>query len=220
MTVLWRAHRPDRARLHEHVAADAALYWGGFGLVARTAARHAGWLGIATMVLAFTPPAFFFAGLIWRDILFADVWLFAAALTYATASRPAAIRWPAQTIAMLLVGLGVLLRPNAIIAAPLLAAYVMWPAAFHWKRVALILIPGIVAGYALIHTVYYTALNAERLYPLHSRVRLRPRRYHLLFGREPVSGGIHARRRPRCFSPNATTRTAGTITGTSRRAIS
>ncbi len=127
-----------------------------------------GWLGVATMVLAFTPPAFFFAGLIWRDILFADVWLFAAALTYATTSRPAAIRWPAQTIAMLLVGLGVLLRPNAIIAAPLLAAYVMWPAAFHWKRVALILIPGIVAGYALIHTVYYTVLNAERLYPLHS----------------------------------------------------
>ena len=30
------------------------------------------------------------------------------------------------------------------------------------------LIPGIVAGYALIHVAYYTVLNAERLYPLHS----------------------------------------------------
>jgi hypothetical protein len=168
MTVLWRVVDPIAPGSLSMLLLMLALYWGGFGLVAFTAARHAGWLGVATMVLAFTPSAFFFAGLIWRDILFADVWLFAAALTYATASRPAAIRWPAQTIAMLLVGLGVLLRPNAIVAAPLLAAYVMWPAAFHWKRVALILIPGIVAGYALIHTVYYSTLNAERLYPLHS----------------------------------------------------
>jgi hypothetical protein len=62
----------------------------------------------------------------------------------------------------------VLLRPNAIVAAPLLAAYVAWPSAFHWKRVAVVLIPGIVAGYALIHVAYYSVLNAERLYPLHS----------------------------------------------------
>ena len=68
----------------------------------------------------------------------------------------------------MLVALGVLLRPNAIVAAPLLAAYVAWPSAFHWKRVATVLIPGIVAGYALIHVAYYTVLNAERLYPLHS----------------------------------------------------
>jgi len=168
MTVLWRAIDPIAPGSLSMLLLMLAFYWGGFGLVAFTVARTAGWLGIATMLLAFTPPAFFFAGLIWRDVLFADVWLFAAALTCATASRPAVVRWPAQTIAMLLVGLGVLLRPNAIIAAPLLAAYVVWPFAFHWKRVAVILIPGIVAGYALIHTVYYTALNAERLHPLHS----------------------------------------------------
>ena len=168
MTVLWRLIDPIAPGSMSMLLLMLLLYWGGFGLVALTVARAAGWLAVATMVLAFAPPAFFFAGLIWRDILFADVWLFAAAVTYATASRPAAIRWPAQTIAMLFVALGVLLRPNAIIAAPLLAAYVMWPAAFHWKRVAVILIPGIVAGYALIHTAYYTVLNAERLYPLHS----------------------------------------------------
>ena len=168
MTVLWRAIDPIAPGSLSMLLLMLAFYWGGFGLVAFTVARTAGWLGIATMLLAFTPPAFFFAGLIWRDVLFADVWLFAAALTCATASRPAVVRWPAQTIAMLLVGLGVLLRPNAIIAAPLLAAYVVWPFAFHWKRVAVILIPGIVAGYALIHTVYYTALTAVRLHPLHS----------------------------------------------------
>jgi hypothetical protein len=31
-----------------------------------------------------------------------------------------------------------------------------------------VLIPGIVAGYALIHTAYYTVLDAERQHPLHS----------------------------------------------------
>ena len=129
----------------------------------------AGWLGVATMLLAFTPPAFFFAGLIWRDMLFADrLALRRGHDLCRRPSRPAGVRWPAQTMAMLLVALGVLLRPNAIIAAPLLAAYVIWPAAFHWKRAAIILIPGIVAGYALIHVTYYTVLNAERHHPLHS----------------------------------------------------
>jgi hypothetical protein len=168
MSVLWGWIDPIAPGSMSMFLLMALLYWGGFGLVAFTVARHAGWLGVATVLLAFAPPAFFFVGLIWRDVLFADVWLCAAALTYATALRPAHIRWPAQAVAMILVAVGVLLRPNAIIAAPLLAAYVVWPAAFHWKRVAVVLIPGIVAGYALIHTVYYTTLDAERLYPLHS----------------------------------------------------
>jgi hypothetical protein len=168
MTLLWRAIDPIAPGSMSMMLLMLALYWGGFALVAFTVARHAAWLGIAAMALAFAPPAFFFAGLIWRDVLFADFWLFAAGLTFATASRPAATRWPAQTIAMLLVGIGVLLRPNAIIAAPLLAAYVIWPAAFRWKRAAFLLVPGIVTGYALIHVVYYSVLNVEREYPLHS----------------------------------------------------
>lgn len=168
MSVLWHAIDPIAPGSMSMFLLMLLLYWSGFGLVAVTIARMSGWLGIATVLLAFTPPAFFFAGLIWRDILFADIWLFAAALTYATAARPTTIQWPAQTAAMILVAVGVLLRPNAIIAAPFLAAYVWWPTAFHWKRVAVILIPGIVAGYALIHTVYYVALDARRLYPLHS----------------------------------------------------
>ncbi|MPZ36618.1 MAG: hypothetical protein GEU95_00915 [Rhizobiales bacterium] len=168
MSVLWHVIDPIAPGSMSMFLLMLLLYWGAFALVAFTVARTAGWLGVVTMLLAFTPPAFFFVGLIWRDILFADVWLFAAALTYAAASRPAAVRWPAQTTAMLLVALGVLLRPNAIIAAPLLATYVMWPTAFYWKRVAAILIPGIFAGYALVHAVYYTVLNAERSNPLHS----------------------------------------------------
>jgi hypothetical protein len=168
MTVIWRVIDPIAPGSLSMLLLMLALYWGGFGLVAFTVARAAGWLGVLTILLAFTPPALFFAGLIWRDILFAETWLFAAALTYVTATRQTAVRWPAQAIALLLVCIGVLLRPNAILAAPLLAAYALWPAAFHWKRVALILIPGIIAGYALINVVYYTALNAERQSPLHS----------------------------------------------------
>jgi hypothetical protein len=168
MSVLWRIIDPIAPGSMSMLLLMLLLYWSGFALVALTVAYTASWLGILTMLLAFTPPAFFFTGLIWRDILFADLWLFAAALTYATVSRPAALRWPAQTLAMMLVALGVLLRPNAIIAAPLLAAYVVWPSAFHWKRVAALLIPGIVAGYGLVHTVYYTILEVKRENPLHA----------------------------------------------------
>ena len=168
MSVLWGWIDPIAPGSISMFLLMALLYWGGFGLIAFTVARNNRWLGIAIILLAFTPPAFFFIGLIWRDILFANLWLFAAALAYATAGRPSTSRWPAQTVAMTLVAVGVLLRPNAIVAAPLLAAYVAWPSAFHWKRVAVVLIPGIVAGYALIHMTYYTVLNAERLYPLHS----------------------------------------------------
>src|SRR5262249_25527032 len=49
-----------------------------------------------------------------------------------------------------------------------IAAYVAWPAAFHFKRVVLGLIPGVVAGYALIHVAYYTILDVKREHPLHS----------------------------------------------------
>jgi hypothetical protein len=168
MSLLWRVIDPIAPGSRSMLLLMALVYWASFGLIAFTVARHIPWLGVATMVLAFTPPAFFFVGIIWRDILFADAWLCAAALTYATASWRAAIRWPAQSLAMLLVLFGVLLRPNAIIAAPVLASYVIWPSAFHWKRVAILLIPGILAGYALVHTVYYTVLNVERQNPLHS----------------------------------------------------
>jgi hypothetical protein len=168
MSVLWRVIDPIASGSVSMFLLMLLLYWGGFGLVALTVACHARWLGIATVLLAFAPPASFFAGIIWRDVLFADVWLCAAALTYATAGRPTLVRWPTQALAMTLVGFGLLLRPNAIFAAPLLAAYVIWPAAFHWKRVAIILIPGIIAGYALIHTVYYSLLDVERQNPLHS----------------------------------------------------
>jgi hypothetical protein len=168
MSLLWRVIDPIAPGPLSMFLLMALLYWASFGIIAFTVARRVPWLGIVTVILAFAPPAFFFVGIIWRDVLFANVWLCAAALAYATATRAAGVRRPAQALAMLLVLFGVLLRPNAIIAAPILAAYVLWPSAFRWKRVAVLLIPGMLAGYALIHVVYYTALNVERQNPLHS----------------------------------------------------
>jgi hypothetical protein len=168
MSILWRFIDPVAPGSMSMFLLMALLYWGAFGLIALTLARRVRGLGLAVVLLAASPPAFILVGMIWRDVLFADVWLCAAALTYAVAQRAPAVRWPVQILALVLVCFGVLLRPNSIVAAPLLAAYVLWPAAFHWKRAALLLVPGIVAGYGLIHAAYYTLLDVERTHPLHS----------------------------------------------------
>src|SRR5262245_4449929 len=69
MSILWRWIDPIAPGPMSMLLLMTLLYWAGFGLVAFTVSRHSRWLGIAVMLLAFTPPAFFFIGLIWRDIL-------------------------------------------------------------------------------------------------------------------------------------------------------
>src|SRR5262245_9100399 len=139
MGVLWRLIDPIATGALSMFMLTATLYWLGFGLVALVAARRALWLGLVTVLLALMPPAFVFVGMVWRDILFGVVWLAAAALAFAVAQRSAAQRWPVQALALVLIVLGVLLRQNAIFAAPFLAAYVIWPARFDLKRMALVL---------------------------------------------------------------------------------
>ena len=146
----------------------ATSYWAGFGLLALTAARRSAWLALATPLIALTPPAFVFVGMIWRDVLLAVAWLIAAAMTLAVADRPKPLRLPVQALALLVVAFGVLLRPNAIFAAALLAAYVVWPMRFGLRRTAIMFLPAVVAFYALIPLVYYAMLDAQRQYPLHS----------------------------------------------------
>lgn len=146
----------------------ATAYWAGFGLLALTAARRSAWLALATPLIALTPPAFVFVGMIWRDVLFAVAWLLAAAMTFAMADRPKPLRLPVQALALLVVAFGVLLRPNAIFAAALLAAYVVWPMRFGLRRTAIMFVPAVVAFYALIPLVYYAMLDAQRQNPLHS----------------------------------------------------
>ena len=178
MVVLWRLIDPIAPGASSMFLLTATLYWLAFGTLALVAARRSLWLGLATVLLAFMPPAFFFVGMIWRDVLFAVIWLAAAVLAFAAADRGVRVRAPVQALALqalalqalalLLIALGVLLRPNAVVAAPLLAAYVIWPMRFDLKRTAILFLPALVAFYALVPLVYYGILDAERQHPLHS----------------------------------------------------
>jgi hypothetical protein len=168
MTALWALIDPLAPGPGSMVLLTAALYWAGFGLVGATLARRSPWLGVIAVLLAFAPPAFMFVGMIWRDVLFACLWLFAAALVFAAAEARAALRIPAQALALALVALGVTLRPNALFAAPILLAYVLWPQRFAWKRAALAYAPTVVALYGLVQVTFYDVLGAVRQHPLHS----------------------------------------------------
>jgi hypothetical protein len=170
MGVLWRLIDPIAPGAASMFLLTAALYWLAFGTLALVAARRSVWLGLATLLLAFMPPAFFFVGMIWRDVLFAVIWLAAAVLTFAAADRTARRRAPIQALALLLIVFGVLLRPNAVVAAPFLAAYVIWPMRFDWKRTAIVFLPALVLFCALVPLVYYGILGAQRQNPLHSIV--------------------------------------------------
>jgi hypothetical protein len=101
-------------------------------------------------------------------VLFATTWLLAAAIAFAAAERGARLRVPALALALALCGFGVLLRPNALIAAPILGAYIVWPTQMSWKRTAILLVPAMAGFFALVQVVYYGALGATRQHPLHS----------------------------------------------------
>jgi hypothetical protein len=168
MAVLWRLIDPIAPGALSMFLLTAGLYWFGFGMLALIAGRRTLWLGLAAVLLAFVPPAFVFVGMVWRDVLFGVVWLAAAVLAFAVADRSARVRVPIQASALLLIALGVLIRPNAVIAAPFLAAYVAWPTRFDVERAAIAFVPAVILFYALIPLVYYGALNAQRQNPLHS----------------------------------------------------
>jgi hypothetical protein len=168
MGVIWRLIDPIAPGALSIFLLTITLYWLGFALLALIAARRALWLGLLTPLLALTPPAFFFVGMVWRDVLFGVMWLAAAALVFAVTDRAAALRWPIQACALTLIVLGVLLRQNAIFAAPFLAAYVVWPARFDLKRMALVLVPGAALFYAFVPLTYYGLLDAKRQNALHS----------------------------------------------------
>ena len=77
-------------------------------------------------------------------------------------------RVPGQAIALGLLAFGVLLRPNALAAAPILATYILWPWHFSWKRLAILYLPMALGLYGLVQVVYYDVLGATRQHPLHS----------------------------------------------------
>jgi hypothetical protein len=168
LTMIWWLIDPIAPGSGSMFLLTAAFYWLGFGTLAVTVARRSALLGVIVPLLGLTPPAFILLAMIWRDILFSGVWLLAAALVYAVAERGAALRLGVQVVAVALIALGVLLRPNAFAAAPFLLAYAIWPTRIEWKRTALLFVPALIAGYGLVHLVYYEMLHVKRENPLHS----------------------------------------------------
>jgi hypothetical protein len=168
MTVLWGAIDPVAPGAGSMFLLIATSYWLGFGLLAFALARRSSRLALLLPLLALMPPAFVFVGIIWRDVLFATTWLLAAGIVFAATERGARLRVPAQVLALALCAFGVLLRPNALIAAPILGAYIVWPAKISLKRTAILFVPAVAALFALVQVVYYGALGATRQHPLQS----------------------------------------------------
>jgi hypothetical protein len=165
MTSLWSLIDPIAPGAASLFLLIATLYWLSFGLLAFTLARRSIWLAFVLLVLALSPSAFVFVGMLWRDVLFASTWLVAATLVFAVAGSGHRLRVPIQCVALALLALGVLLRPNALIAAPLLAASILWPAQFSLKRAAILYMPVALGLFALIQVIYYGALGAVRQHP-------------------------------------------------------
>jgi hypothetical protein len=168
MTVLWALIDPIAPGSGSMFLLIVTFYWLAFGLLAYTLARHSIWLAVVLLLLALSPPAFIFQGIIWRDVLFADSWLLAAALSFAAADRNVRLRALMQATALCLLVLGILLRPNALIAAPILAVIILWPWQFFWKRAAILYVPIGIALFALMQLIYYGALGTTRQHPLQS----------------------------------------------------
>jgi hypothetical protein len=143
----------------------ASTYWLAFGLLAFTIMRRSVAIGIAVPFLALVPPAFLMLSMIWRDVLFATTWLLAGVIVYAVADRRAMLRLPAQGLSLVLIGVGILIRPNGVIAAALLATYALWPKRVGWTRTAIAFLPALVASIVVVQVVYYGILNVARQHP-------------------------------------------------------
>src|SRR5450631_2642547 len=96
MTVLWGAIDPVAPGAASMFLLIATSYWLGFALLALALARRSSWLALLLPLLALAPPAFCLVGIIWRDMLFATIWLLAAAIVFATLDSGARLRVPAQ----------------------------------------------------------------------------------------------------------------------------
>jgi hypothetical protein len=168
MTWLWGLIDPVAPGPGSMFLLIATSYWLGFGLLSLVLAARANRVALLLPILALLPPALAFVGIIWRDVLFATCWLLAASVAFAISGPPSPIRLPARLFALALVTLGVLLRPNALLAAPILAAYVVWPTRLSFRRTAILFVPAAIAFFATVQVVYYGALGATRQHPLQS----------------------------------------------------
>jgi hypothetical protein len=167
MTWIWKVIDPVAPGAASMFLLIATLYWLGIFVLSRALARRSLAIAATLPLLALTPPLFAFVGMIWRDVLMAACWLLAVAMVFAATGRSRRMI-VAQIVAGVLIALGVLLRPNAVAAAPLLITYIAWPRGFSFKRTALAFVPLMIALAALVQLVYYGVFNATRQNPLHS----------------------------------------------------
>ena len=219
MTVLWWLIDPIAPGAGSMFLFIAALYWLGFGLPAIAVARRSLMLGIVTPMLGAVPPAFILLAMIWRDILFARgvARRRGDRLRDGGGARDGAGR--SRRWRSLRIGFGVLLRPNAIVAAPLLVAYVLWPARFEWKRTALLYLPALALGYGLVEAVYYGLLDAKREHPPHSIMVFDLGGITHFTGENQFPAAWNAQETA-LLTSSATTPSAGTVTGRSSLASS
>jgi hypothetical protein len=138
----------------------------GFGILSLVLASRGKASALLLPLLAMTPPALCLAGIIWRDVLFATCWLLAGAVAFAVSERPSPIRLTGQVLALVLVIFGVLLRPNALLAAPILAAYAVWLSRVSLRKTAIFYIPAVIGFFGILQLVYYGMLDAKRQHPL------------------------------------------------------
>src|SRR5665647_458627 len=98
MVALWSLIDPIAPGAGSMFLLIITLYWLAFGLLALTLARRSVWRAALLLLLAVSPPAFVFIGILWRDVLFACLWLLAAVLAFVVADREAKNRRGDQRI--------------------------------------------------------------------------------------------------------------------------
>ena len=166
MVWLWALIDPIAPGTASMFLLIATTYWLGFGILSLALASRGKASALLLPLLAMTPPALCLAGIIWRDVLFATCWLLAATVAFAVSERPSPIRLTGQVLALVLVILGVLLRPNALLAAPILTAYVVWLSRVSLRKAAILYVPAAIGLFGIVQLVYYGILDAKRQHPL------------------------------------------------------
>jgi hypothetical protein len=166
MVWLWGLIDPVAPGAASMFLLTATTYWLGFGILSLALASRGKTSALLLPLLAMTPPALALAGIIWRDVLLATCWLLAAAVTFAASEQRSPVRLTGQALALALVVLGVLLRPNALLAAPVLAAYIIWVSRVTLLRTVIFYIPAAIVLFGIVQVVYYGMLDAKRQHPL------------------------------------------------------
>jgi len=88
--------------------------------------------------------------------------LLACVLVLAASNARTGVRLAAQCTALVLLSYGILLRPNAALAAPVLVSYILWPSAARPARIAALYVPVLALSFLLTQIVFYGWLGAVR----------------------------------------------------------